>query len=286
MKYVTDYVAPLGHDFTEEQKEAAEGQIGYTLHICARCDYSYVSDFVTSGDDGYADTPNPDEPEKPDGGDETTDVPDENGEPVNPDDGGSEVPDQPETPDESGDKEPSEPDTPDEDDEQAHTHYFTAEVTLDEENMTFTVDYFCECGEISDEDLQVIALDEDGNEHVLTATDGNIYDYSAFSGYYEIAVTDSLGEPLYYFELRAEGSEQPDEPDTPVEPDEGEDGGEELPDEDPDEGEQGEEKPAEDKEPENNSSLGVILIVVLIVLAAGGVAVFIVIKKKNKKDKN
>lgn len=33
--------------------EATEDSVGYTRHLCVVCNYSYLSDFVTSGDTGY-----------------------------------------------------------------------------------------------------------------------------------------------------------------------------------------------------------------------------------------
>ena len=42
---------------------ATPESLGYTRHICVNCNYSYLSDYVTSGDDGYI--PEPEEPEIP-----------------------------------------------------------------------------------------------------------------------------------------------------------------------------------------------------------------------------
>ena len=42
---------------------ATPDSLGYTRHICIDCNYSYLSDYVTSGDIGYI--PEPEEPEIP-----------------------------------------------------------------------------------------------------------------------------------------------------------------------------------------------------------------------------
>lgn len=61
-RYVTDYVKPTGHNFTDEVIPAGKDTIGFTKHTCEVCGYHYLSDFVTSGDDGYIPTDPPDEP--------------------------------------------------------------------------------------------------------------------------------------------------------------------------------------------------------------------------------
>ena len=195
-RYVTDYIKAFGHEFTEEIVEATADSMGYTKHICKNCDFSYISDIVMSGDNGYTEeTPSePDEPEKPDTGEE--EEPSE-----------SEVPDEGETDEPTDPNEPEEPDVPGGEDE--HTHFYVADVMIDEESLTFTVEYVCECGDVSEETLQVFALDESGNEIELTGTEDNVYDYSALTGYNEIIVTDETGEPVYYFELRLEEQETP-----------------------------------------------------------------------------
>ena len=43
--------------------EATPESVGYTRHICIKCNYSYISDIVTSGDTGYI--PQPAEPTEP-----------------------------------------------------------------------------------------------------------------------------------------------------------------------------------------------------------------------------
>lgn len=45
--------------YTDIVVEATEGSLGYTRHLCIVCNYSYLSDFVTSGDDGYIEEPKP-----------------------------------------------------------------------------------------------------------------------------------------------------------------------------------------------------------------------------------
>ena len=56
---MTDYVNATGHTYTDIVVEATEDSLGYTRHLCIVCNYSYLSDFVTSGDDGYIEEPKP-----------------------------------------------------------------------------------------------------------------------------------------------------------------------------------------------------------------------------------
>ena len=46
--------------FLDVLVEATPESIGYTRHICIVCDYSYISDYVTSGDTGYIEPPGQD----------------------------------------------------------------------------------------------------------------------------------------------------------------------------------------------------------------------------------
>ena len=86
----------------KEVVEPTETEVGYTKYTCQNCEYSYLSDYVTSGDGGYKDI-EPEQPAEP----ETPDNPVEPGEPAEP-----ENPDEPVTPDEP--ENPDEPDVPDE----------------------------------------------------------------------------------------------------------------------------------------------------------------------------
>jgi hypothetical protein len=62
-RFVTDYVQPKGHQYLDVLVPATEDSLGYTRHICVDCNYSYLSDYVTSGDTGYI--PEPEEPVVP-----------------------------------------------------------------------------------------------------------------------------------------------------------------------------------------------------------------------------
>ena len=49
----TDYTKATGHTYLDIVVEATEDSVGYTRHLCVVCNYSYLSDLVTSGDTGY-----------------------------------------------------------------------------------------------------------------------------------------------------------------------------------------------------------------------------------------
>ena len=58
-RYVTDYTKATGHTYLDIVVEATEDSVGYTRHLCIVCNYSYLSDFVTSGDTGYIEEEEP-----------------------------------------------------------------------------------------------------------------------------------------------------------------------------------------------------------------------------------
>ncbi|MDR2047132.1 MAG: hypothetical protein LBP79_04450 [Clostridiales bacterium] len=47
------YVRPRGHDYEKIVIKPTETSAGYTINLCKDCNYSYLSDFVTSGDEHF-----------------------------------------------------------------------------------------------------------------------------------------------------------------------------------------------------------------------------------------
>lgn len=290
----TDYVRPTGHNYEDTVVEATEDTVGYTFHRCTECEYSYLSDFVRSGEQPtFPDEENPViEPEQPD-------EPSEPETPVNPDE-----PSEPETPDE-----PSEPTGGDEQGEHTHNYFLYSE-RHDDEKYVF-IQYVCpECEVVKNEIVQITFTSEDGNRFDLTADENGKVSYADIpAGTYSVEMFNDEGQTLTWYEMTIEEAEQPiDEPTEPSEPtepieqpDEPSEPSEPTEPEQPDEPSETDtpsepEQPIDtEKEPEKhaeettekvekkgNAGLFIGLAVALFVLGAGGVTTLIILKKKNK----
>lgn len=241
--------------------KAEEGKVGYTKYTCKTCDYNYISDFVTSGDDGYLE----------------------------------EKPDQPEQPDKP--TEPENPDNPDEPGE--HTHEYVFDAVVRENEKTMTVSYLCECGDNRTEFVKVeFTSVEDGSGVVLIPGENGELDFAVLEGKYIVTVTNDNGEELMSYEVTLAKNEpsEPSEPSEPTEPVTPDKPSEEKPGEDkpsepetPDTPSDSEKDKPTDKgnaeKKEKKTSAAGILLPILFVLGIGAVVTLVVLKKKNGKNK-
>ena len=227
---------------------ATADSLGYTRHICVDCNYSYLSDFVTSGDDGYI-VP-PEEPVNPEIHQHTYELQTQ-------DDGENmcllvmRVCD-------CGD---------------VKNGYYTVTFTDEEGNVTERketgnkIDYSALYGTVT-----ITLADENGEQLktiVVTAKEKPVEPT-------EPDTPENPDEPNVPDEPK-----EPETPDTPKEPENPDEPKEPITPDEPKEPDE----PNTEIENNGGNGVAVALFVILIVLAVGGVAGFIIFKKiKNKKN--
>jgi len=276
---VSNYITPLGHDYEIIKVEATIDKVGYTKYDCKNCDYSYLSDFVTSGDNGYIEAP-------PTGGEETPSPDSGENPPDPPDDGENDKP-----PDSGGN------DSSLEDGEQGEEHYhvFLFNSVLKEEDKKIYVEYKCECEEIANEQLLFTFTDEAENQIYMSADENGVVDYAEIIGKYEVEISNPMGEILatYTIEVIVDApdtpndSSRPDSPDASDKPEDSE-SSDDMGNTDsssdssnPEQSDSSVESEEESTVKTQNEGLMTGLLITIGVLAVGGIATLFIIKKKN-----
>jgi len=231
---------------------ATEDSLGYTRHICVDCNYSYLSDYVTSGEDGYI-VP-PEEPVIPEIHQHTYEL------------------------------------CAQDDSENMNLIVMRVCNCGDTKNGYFTVRFTDEDGVVTERketgnkidysafygQVVITLADEEGTElktTVVTAQEKPVVPVEPDEPTTPVE-PDKPDEPI----------EKPDEPTTPVEPEKPDEPSTPVEPEQPDEPKADE--PTDNTEKKGGNGVAIALFVILVLLAVGGVAGFIVYKKiKSKKQK-